>query len=158
MDGPRRCSCANTFLTDDDYVDWPVLPEAPSSLAAVVSGARCGYAGKGTAAIYATPLSSDVSAKLARGRASPRSRRAPRLCGYWRFGGRHDLLPRQGHGCQRRIGLLQYRACQAVSRHETELLRCLSRKSHRCRFGLFACQAHQIWVMPPSTTSSMPVT
>jgi len=71
MDGPRRCSCANTFLTDDDYVDWPVLPEAPSSLAAVVSGARCGYAGKGTAAIYATPLSSDVSAKLARGRASP---------------------------------------------------------------------------------------
>jgi hypothetical protein len=24
-------------VTDDDYVDWPVLPEAPSSLAAVVS-------------------------------------------------------------------------------------------------------------------------
>jgi hypothetical protein len=26
-------------VTDDDYMDWPVLPEAPSSLAAVVSGA-----------------------------------------------------------------------------------------------------------------------
>jgi len=25
-------------VTDDDYMDWPVLPEAPSSLAAVVSG------------------------------------------------------------------------------------------------------------------------
>jgi hypothetical protein len=25
-------------ITDDDYVDWPVLPEAPSSLDAVVSG------------------------------------------------------------------------------------------------------------------------
>jgi hypothetical protein len=25
-------------VTDDDYLDWPVLPEAPSSLAAVVSG------------------------------------------------------------------------------------------------------------------------
>src|SRR5205823_5878601 len=25
-------------VTDDDYMDWPILPEAPSSLAAVVSG------------------------------------------------------------------------------------------------------------------------
>ncbi len=26
MDGPRRCSCANTFLTDDDYEDWAGCP------------------------------------------------------------------------------------------------------------------------------------
>ena len=42
-------------------MDWPVLPETPSSLASVVSGGSVRLRWKRTAAMYATPLLSDES-------------------------------------------------------------------------------------------------